>query len=138
MAGMRSGDPIRGRHELVVTILGGALTFALIAYLAWWRSGEIRWLTAAGRPLGLAGLGVLAANGQRWARTTATLWMGLTAVVVGFGAVTAASVSVGAGVFMFAIALIFAVAAFRLQTSPHVDAYLAGPRNADRPHPDAA
>ena len=127
---MRDGDITRGRREFAAIIAAGAVAFLLVGAGAWLRGGHVNWVGALGRPIVLVGLGGLAWEGRGWARTAATVWMGLIAVVVLLSAVPLVGVSVPAAAIFFALGFGFFVAAFRLQTSPHIDAALLARQRA--------
>jgi hypothetical protein len=129
------GNEARGRTEFAAIIVLGAIVFLGIGLAAWLRSGEINALGTFARPIVLLALGLLAYGGRSWARTAATIWMGLIAIVFSLSAVPIIGDHLGAGVFIIATGLLFGLAAFRLQTSESIDAFLrrsSGGKSVDR------
>ena len=120
----------KGRNELVMIIALGALVFLAIGFSAWLRSSAIGGVGTFGRPVVLVALGILAYGGRSWARTAATVWMSIIALVLMMRAIPVIGVNVGAGVAFVLIGASFGVAAFRLQTSPHIDTFLTERRRA--------
>ena len=132
---MTNGNESRGRWEFAAIILLGAVVFLGIGLAAWLRSGEINAAGTFGRPIVLLALGLLTYGGRSWARTAATIWMGLVAIVFALSAVPIIGDHLGAGVSIIATGVLFGVAAFRLQTSESIDAFLrrsGGRRPVDR------
>src|SRR3954471_13715555 len=95
---MREGSVPRGRHEVVAIIALGAFVFLAIGLGAWWRSGVVGGVGTFGRPVILVALGLLAYGGRSWARTAATVWMSVIAVVFMINAIPIVGVNLGAGV----------------------------------------
>ena len=122
----------RGRKELIAIIALGAIVFLATGFLAWVRSGEVGGTGTFGRPVVLMALGLLAYGGRTWARTAATVWMSFIALVIMVSAISIIGANVGAGVFFFLTGVGFGAAAFRLQTSPHINTFLAD-RRRDAP-----
>ena len=70
----------------------------------------------------------LAAGGRNWARTAAVAWMGLIGVIFSLSAMAIVGDHLGAGWLIVVMGLLFCAAAYRLYTSPHIDAFLASRR----------
>jgi hypothetical protein len=121
---MTERDEARGRIEFASIIALGVIVFLGIGLVAWFRSGEINVVATFGRPIVLLALGMLVYGGRRWARTAATIWMGFIALVFSLSAIPVIGDHPGAGLFIIAIGLVFGWAAFRLQTSAAIDAFL--------------
>jgi hypothetical protein len=128
---MREGSVPKGRNEFVLIIALGAIVFLAIGLVAWFRRGEVNGIGTFGRPVVLVALGLLAYGGRSWARTAATVWMSVIALVLMLNAIPVIGANVGAGVGFFLIGAGFGAAAFRLQTSPHIDTFLAERRRGD-------
>jgi hypothetical protein len=122
---MQEGSVPRGRNEFIAIIALGALVFVAIGLGAWWRSGTIGGVGTVGRPVVLVALGLLAYGGRSWARTAATVWMSVIALVLMINAIPIVGVNFGAGMLFLVAGATFGTAAFRLQTSPHIDTFLA-------------
>ena len=120
----------KGRIEFVAIIALGVIVFLGIGLLAWLRSGEVGGVGTFGRPVVLIALGLLAYGGRSWARTAATVWMGIIALVFMINVIPVIAANAGAGVAFLLVGIGFAAAAFRLQTSPHIDVFLAERRQA--------
>ncbi len=118
------GDISRGRVEFAAIIVLGTVVFLGIGAVAWLRSGEINGMGTVGRPIVLLALGLLAAGGRSWARTAAAMWMGVIALVFSPSAVPVIADNLGAGIFIIVVGLLFGGAAFRLYTSPSIDAFV--------------
>jgi hypothetical protein len=129
---MRSGDAARGKVELGLVIGGCVLAFLLTGTVARLRSGEGAPVSMLGRPIILALLGALAWQGRAWARTVAAVWVGLIAIVYAIGAVPIVGQSMVGGMVMLALAATLGAAAFRLQTSPNIDALVQRRREGAR------
>lgn len=108
----------------------GAIVFLAIGLGAWWRSGAVSGVGTFGRPVILVALGLLAYGGRSWARTAATVWMSVIALVFMINAIPLVGVNVGAGILFLLAGAAFGAAAFRLQTSSHIDTFLAERRGA--------
>jgi hypothetical protein len=125
---MTESETARGRVEFIASIALGVVVFLGIGVAAWLRSGDTGGVATFGRPIVLLALGALASGGRRWARTAATFWMGLIALVLAASAIPVIGDHPGAGAFFLGIGLLFGGAAFRLQTSSAIDMFLDAQR----------
>lgn len=120
------GDDLRrGQQELVAIIAVGAAGFLLIGLAGWLRGGEVNWIAALGRPVVLVGLGGLAWEGRKWARTATVVWMAVIGLIVLINALQLLGVNSTAAAMFLAFGLVFMAAAYYLRKSPHIEAFLA-------------
>jgi hypothetical protein len=133
---MREIEIARGQREFAAIFAIGAGMFLVLGLAAWLRTGELALMATFGRPVVLVGLGLLAWEGQEWARTAATVWLGLIAIVTLFSAVAVAGASVLAALAFFVVGLGVAALAFRLQASSAIDAALTARQRALRARVD--
>ena len=130
---IRTGDANRGRIELTAIVVVPFLISLAIGIGAWWRSGVAKPATLVAQPLAMVVLGVLVANGQRWARILLSIWFALFALTDSYGAIVVAGVSSLAGITILAAGLVFAAAAFRLIASDDIDEFVARGKQAAGP-----
>ena len=113
-----------GRRELLLLSLVAIGLFALIGIPAWIRDGGAIPASLVFRPLVVAGLAALAYQGRRLARNVLAVWL----VVIGVLYLVAALASLDenplASALFAGAALAWMATAWRLQTSPAVNAYL--------------
>ena len=121
---MGNGDPVRGRRQLLTSIISGCVLLFGLGLSDYFGKGSAALIPMLGRPLVLAALGRLAFDGRAWAPRLAGIWVGILALVAGgAGVAQLRTHPVSAGlVLVFAIA--YAVVAVRLVASSHIQSFV--------------
>jgi hypothetical protein len=118
------GNAERGRREVLMLAGFCAVAFALLGLQAWRVSGHFPGWVHPGALLGVIALGLLTYGRRRWARILLVVFLGLACVALALGAWQGFYYSPAMAVVLLIVAVLLAGAAWRLQTSPHIDAFL--------------
>jgi len=101
-----------------------AIALALLTLQAWRTTVHFPGWLYPGSLLVVIALGLLTYKRRRWARPLLVAVSGLAATAIALGALQGFYYSPVAAAVLFIIAVLLAIAAWRLQTSPHVDSFL--------------
>ena len=118
------GDVERGRREVLFLAVFCAVAVALLMLRAWRVSSHFPGWLYPGALLAMIALGLLTYTRRRWARALLVVLAGLTSGAVTLAALQGFYYSPLVAAALLIVAALFAGAAWRLQTSLHVDAFL--------------
>lgn len=118
------GDTERGRRETFLLAGFYVLAVALLMLNTWRVAHGPGWHHTATLLAALV-LALLTMTRRRWARLMLVALAGLTSFAVVIGALQAAIYSIPAAAALLLFAVLIGCAAWRLRTSPHVDAFMS-------------
>ena len=119
-----SGSVERGRREVLVLAGFCVVALASLTVQVWRVTGHFPGWLYPGSLLAVIPLALFTYSRRRWARLLLVVVSGLIAAVVVLAALGGFAYSPPTAIALLIVAFLLAVAAWRLQTSPHVDMYL--------------